>query len=168
MSEETRGYKARSDEFGKDPAERPYHLIALDPEKDTEEYNVNERRAALLERLREVGLPSSISRTEMGERFGVSHTQIHYDLEVLKDWLANHLDIDHEAEAYTVFTKARKELMSKGDYKDAVKVQREMSEWLEDRGAVSNESEGSMEINASDVDVQFNVVSSEDEEEDEE
>lgn len=146
-----------------DPATRAYHKVPLNENKAYEDYNANERRAYLLREIKEVGLPSSINKSSMGDKFGVSHVQIHHDIEILKEWMADHLDIDHESEAYSVFSKARNELLKKGEYTDAVKVQEAMSEWLEDRGAVENESEDEgVTFEAKDLDITFETVESPD------
>lgn len=151
------------------PEERPYHRVPLPnpSEKDYEEWNVNERRAYLLDKIQnDYGLPDSVPRVEMGKKFGVSHAQIYQDIQVLQGYMSEYLDANFEAEAFSLFKSSMRMLQEEDPYK-AVQVLEKYSSWLEDRGEVENESEDTVRFETSDdMSVSFNVVSDDDTDED--
>ena len=91
------------------PSERPYHRVTLPnpEEKDFEEYSTNERRAWILEQIRdEYRIPSEVPRVELGKQFGVTHSTIYQDVEILKDYMSEYVAADFESEAVSVFRHA--------------------------------------------------------------
>jgi len=146
------------------PENRAYDKVVLpDPEeKDFTEWSVNERRAYLLRKMvNDNKLHSEIHRTDTGNKFGVSHSQICQDLDILKKYMSNHLDQDFEAEAYTLFRSAIRELKDEDPYK-TVQVLEKWSGWLEDRGEIDNKSEETVNLTSSeDLEIGFTTITKE-------
>lgn len=158
------------EELSGKPEERAYHLVYLpEGEVNKEEWDVNQRRAYLLKEMKRVGLLDSLPVNDLADTFDVSRITIWKDKNILREWLANNLDINHEAEAYETFTHCKNKLMEEGNYHKAVKTQMEFSEWLEDRGVLTNENPDEVKVTgdgeSGGLSIDFNVIDAPDEDE---
>lgn len=164
MSENTEKdtYTTEYNDFPQDPAQRPYHKVYLpEGELPKEQWDVNQRRAYLLQEIKKRGLPDSLPVCELADKFDVSRRTIWKDKNVLREWMSEHLSVNHEAEAYATFTHAREQLLEEGEYYKAAKIQGELSEWLEDRGEIEQEPD-KVQVQGGDgeggLSIDFNVV----------
>jgi hypothetical protein len=117
-----------------------YEAVNIPKQKPPNEYTYAERRAEILKLIQEAGHPKNVSRTRLGERYGVTHGQISQDIDRLQTFIQENIDekrVDSITE--TVYQKAVSELMENGEYKDAVKAVESWNEWLMDRGKVEKE-----------------------------
>jgi hypothetical protein len=117
-----------------------YEAVNIPEQKPPNEYTYAERRAEILKLIQEAGHPKNVSRTRLGERYGVTHGQISQDIDRLQTFIQENIDekrVDSITE--TVYQKAVSELMENGEYKDAVKAVESWNEWLMDRGKVEKE-----------------------------
>ena len=120
--------------------EPDYRMVNVPTDKPPSEYTYVERRAELLQLIEEAGHPRAVSPTRLGERYGVTHSQISQDIDRLRTYIVDNIDSDTvDGITETVYQKAIKELMDNGDYKDAVKAVESWNSWLMDRGKVAKE-----------------------------
>lgn len=123
------------------PKKRPYHRISLPVEKPKEDWDVNERRAYILDRiLEEYHIPKKVPRVDIAKEFDVDHSLISRDVDIIKGYMANYLGQDFEAEVSSLMRSSMYELEENGEYYKAVQVADKWSEWLESRGEVEDES----------------------------
>lgn len=157
-------------EWNNSPKERPYHKVILPnpEERPYDDWDANERRAYILQKInQEYNLPIKVPRVKMGEKFGVSHTTISRDVDILKGYMSNYLDADFESDVRSIMKSALYELAEDDPYK-AVQVGEKLSEWLESRGEVEdnnpdkNEFTGDVEININNVGTRDDVEGEED------
>ena len=107
---------------------------------DLTECNKQQRRAYVYKRIREEGHPSLIDKVKISNETDVSRRQVYYDLDAVAEFVDEHIAGDvHTGHNYTVFEKAKRELMRRGDWKGAVEVLQDEAEWLERRGAIDKE-----------------------------
>jgi len=107
---------------------------------DLTECNTQQRRAYIYKRVHEEGHPSLIDKVKISKELDISRRQVYYDLDVIAEFVDEHvLGGTHTGHNYTVFEKAKRELMRQGDWKGAVEVLQEEAEWLERRGAIDKE-----------------------------
>ena len=63
-----------------------YFEVQIPEDTSPEEYHYTQRRADLLQEVLKCGTPSGVSRTEMGKRYGVDHSQISRDMDAIAEW----------------------------------------------------------------------------------
>ena len=120
--------------------EPDYRATNVPEDKPASEYSYVERRAEILQLIEEAGHPRAISQTRLADRYGVSQGQISQDIDRLRSYIVDNIDPDTvDGITETVYQKAIKELMSNGEYKDAVKAVESWNDWLMDRGKVEKE-----------------------------
>ena len=119
-----------------------YRAVNVPEDKPPSEYTYVERRAETLQLIEQAGHPRAINQTRLAERYDVSQGQISQDVDRLRSFIVDHIDEDTvDAITETVYQKSVQELMSNGEYKDAVKAVKSWNEWLMDRGKVDKEPE---------------------------
>lgn len=110
--------------------EPDYSAVDL-PSKDRTEYSYVQRRAELLQLIREAGHPRAINQTELADRYGVSQQQISKDM----DRLARHIRArvaDRGRRAFLVdatVQRAIRGLLDEGEYRQAARTAIEFDEW---------------------------------------
>jgi hypothetical protein len=117
-----------------------YRATNVPEDKPPSEYSYVERRAETLQLIEEAGHPRAISQTRLADRYDVSQGQISQDIDRLRTHIVENIDettVDSITE--TVYQKSVQELMSNGEYKDAVKAVESWNDWLMDRGKVEKE-----------------------------
>ena len=122
--------------------EPDYRAVNVPEDKPPSEYTYVERRAETLQLIEQAGHPRAINQTRLAERYDVSQGQISQDVDRLRSFIVDHIDEDTvDAITETVYQKSVQELMSNGEYKDAVKAVESWNDWLMDRGKVRKEAD---------------------------
>lgn len=117
-----------------------YRAVNVPDDKPPSEYTYVERRAETLKLIEEAGHPRAINQTRLADRYGVSQGQISQDVDRLREFIVENIEEDTvDAITETVYQKSVQELMSNGEYKDAVKAVESWNDWLMDRGKVDRE-----------------------------
>lgn len=103
------------------------------PSKPPVEYDHVERRAELLQQVRDLGHPARIHQGQAADRYGVSQQQISKDLDRIAEYVKAHLGARHELGIDTVFQRAIRGLLEEGEFRKAARTAREYDEWVTDR-----------------------------------
>lgn len=108
-----------------------YEAVKVPEGKHPEEYHYTERRAEILQRIRNGASPWSLNQTELAKRYDVSQPQIHKDLKRIKSYLRDNLGEDAELEANELFreiiTQMREDaeaLRANGDRGEAARAEK--------------------------------------------
>ena len=110
------------------------HYAAVEiPTKDPTEYSYVERRAELLQQIRDLGHPSMLNQTEMGERYEVSQQQISKDLDHIADYIEERLGSRRDLVSEAVFHRSIQGLLEEEEYWKAAQTVKEWNDWLTDR-----------------------------------
>jgi len=120
--------------------EPDYRAVNVPEDKPPAEFTYVERRAETLQIIEQAGHPRAINQSRLADRYDVSQGQISQDVDRLRGYIVDNIDettVDSITE--TVYQKSVQELMSNGDYKDAVKAVESWNDWLMDRGKVDKE-----------------------------
>ena len=120
--------------------EPDYRAVNVPEDKPPSEFTYVERRAETLQLIEQAGHPRAINQSRLADRYDVSQGQISQDVDRLRGYIVDNIDettVDSITE--TVYQKSVQELMSNGDYKDAVKAVESWNDWLMDRGKVDKE-----------------------------
>lgn len=102
------------------------------PAKPPGEYTYHERRADLLQQIRDLGTPAAINQTEVADRYGVSQQQISKDLDRIGESVRERiLDRDRRTLATdAVLRRAVQGLLNEGEYRKAAKTELDRAEWI--------------------------------------
>ena len=117
-----------------------YRAVNVPEDKPPSEFTYVERRAETLQLIEQAGHPRAINQSRLADRYDVSQGQISQDVDRLRSYIVANIDettVDSITE--TVYQKSVQELMSNGEYKDAVKAVESWNDWLMDRGKVDKE-----------------------------
>lgn len=106
---------------------------------DPEEFETVQRRAYIYERIQELGHPALLDKEEMADEVGVSRRQIFYDIEAVSEFVNDVAGENHVGQNHTVFERAKREALERGDMEMAIEVLKDEAEWLENRGAINKE-----------------------------
>lgn len=109
-----------------------YTTVEIPTAKPPEEFTYQERRADLLDQIRDLGHPSMINQVEAAERYGVSQQQISKDLDRLASSVREHL-VDRDRRAFNVETTVRRAirgLLEEGEYRKAAKTAMDLDSWI--------------------------------------
>lgn len=110
-------------------SEPDYSAVKI-PSKPPTEFHWTERRAELLQLIRQVGHPRAINQTELAERYGVSQQQISKDLDRLASHVEEHLGDRRALITESVFHRSINGLLEEGDYRKAAQTVTDWNEWL--------------------------------------
>jgi hypothetical protein len=93
-----------------------YRAISPPEEKSRADYSYVERRAELYDLVEQAGHYRNLERSQrdLARRYDVSHTTIRKDLKRIREWKAERLGDDAEAELETLKTKAVDDLLDAG------------------------------------------------------
>ena len=108
-----------------------YSAVCL-PDKPPTEYSYVERRAELLQQVRDLGTPSALNQTELADRYGVSQQQISKDMDRIAEHVRSEM-VDRSRRAFLVdstVTRSIEELLKEGEYYKAAKLALDFDEWL--------------------------------------
>jgi hypothetical protein len=103
------------------------------PSKPPTEYDHVERRAELLQLVREVGHPSLLHQGQMAERFGVSQPMISKDLDRIAEYVSENLGARHDLGIEAVFKRSIRGLLEDEEYRKAARTAKEYDEWVTER-----------------------------------
>jgi hypothetical protein len=126
MSEHTGVVDGSTDTAGPD-----YRAVEIDTEQRSE-YSYVERRAEILQLVREAGHPRAINQTRLADRYGVSQQQISKDLDRLAEYVRDSA-VERDRRAFTVNSVVERSirgLLDQEEYRQAAKTAMEWDEWL--------------------------------------
>lgn len=144
-----------------------YNYEEIPLPEDPKQANTQQRRADIYHRIKELGHPSlfdSDDKRHYARKYDVSYRQIHYDLDAIKEFVVESMDLNtHLTNVTFVFDKAMSEAIDEGRWDEAADIAMQKAEWLEDRGIIENESTETFEhehkwqrfLEAGDQDKQF-------------
>lgn len=117
--------------------------------EDPKEANTQQRRAAIYERVKELGHPALLDRDEkehLARKFDISYRQVYYDIEAIAEFVRETINGDqHITDVKFVFQKAMSEAISEGRWDEAADIAEQEAEWLEKRGVLDNEQTETVE-----------------------
>lgn len=109
-------------------------FAAIDiPSKPPTEFTTAERRAELLQQVRDLGHPSMIHQGEAAERYGVSQQQISKDLNRIAEYVGDNLGARHELGIDSVFRRSIRGLLEEGEYRKAARTAKDYDDWVTGR-----------------------------------
>jgi len=122
---------ARSSVVGS--SNQPDYAAVKIPSKPPTEYDHVERRAELLQQVRDLGHPSMVHQGEAAERYGVSQQQISKDLDRIAEYVEENLGARHELSIDAVFQRSIRGLLEEGEYRKAARTAKDYDEWVTSR-----------------------------------
>jgi hypothetical protein len=112
---------------------QPDYAAVNIPSKPPTEYDHVERRAGLLQQVRDLGHPSMIHQGEAAERYGVSQQQISKDLDRIAEYVEANLGARHDLGIDAVFQRSIQGLLEEGEYRKAARTAKDYDEWVTSR-----------------------------------
>lgn len=103
--------------------------------KQRAEWHYTQRRAELLQLIREAGHPGELNQTELAERYGVSQQQISKDFRRIGECIRQSLDSDRRAlNVDSVLQRSIRGLLDDGEYYKAAQLALEWDGWIDESG----------------------------------
>jgi len=100
-------------------------------DKPRSEWHYTERRAELLQLIKEAGHPGDINQTELAERYDVSQQQISKDMDRLGESIRASLDKNRRALAVNATVqRSIRGLLDEGEWYKAAELALEWDEWV--------------------------------------
>lgn len=107
-----------------------YESIDIPEDKAPSEYSYTERRAEILERIKEAGHPKAVNQSELADRYGCSDPNIHKDMNALGEFVDESLGDRRELATQAVLERSIKGLLDQGEWRQAAKTALEYDEWV--------------------------------------
>jgi len=102
-------------------------------DKPRDEWHYTERRAEILQRIREAGHPADVNQTELADVYGVSQQQISKDFKRIGRCIREGLDDDRRAlSVHAAVQRSIRGLLDEGEYYKAGQLAIEWDEWVSD------------------------------------
>lgn len=115
-----------------------YREIPLD-DTPNEDYNTVQRRAHIYREVQECGHPALLDKDELSETLDITRRQVYYDIEAVAEFVEDTAGERHIGENHSVFERAKREALQRGDLEMAIAVLKDEAEWLENRGAIDKQ-----------------------------
>lgn len=119
------------------------------PTKPPEDYTYGERRAELLQQIRDLGHPQMIDQSRQGERYGVTRRQISKDLDKLAEYIAESPDDRRQLKTTTVLDKCISGLLENEEYRKAAQTMIDYNEYVTERERIEEIEETIAELKES-------------------
>lgn len=116
-----------------------YDSYTVPDETPPAEYNHNERRAEILQLMREAGHPDQLKQTRLAERYDVDQSRISRDFKRLREHIRENLGARRHSISESLYRKAIKEYIDRGEYDKAIESLESWNEWLREEGARDTE-----------------------------
>lgn len=111
-----------------------YYNVTIPDDTPPSEYHWTQRRAEILELIIRAGTPKAINQSRLAERYDTCQSNIHKDLDRLKDYIKEHVGRDIKFTSELLYRKAVDEYVKRGEYNKAVQVLESWNNWLFDIG----------------------------------
>lgn len=126
-------YTNEEDRSASGGAEPDYSAIEI-PSKAPSAFDVAERRADLLDQIRDLGHPRALPpQRELGERYDVCQQQISKDLDAIADHITENLGRRRDLVTESVFHRSITALLEEGEYRKAAQTVKDWNDWLTER-----------------------------------
>ncbi|SFH05082.1 hypothetical protein SAMN04488063_0009 [Halopelagius inordinatus] len=107
-----------------------YSSIDIPENEDPENYSWQARRAEILQLLERAGHPRMLNQADLARRYDTSRQNVHNDIDVLADYVAESLGRRRELITEHVFHRAIEGLLDEEEYRKAARTVKEYNEWL--------------------------------------
>jgi len=111
-----------------------YDAYTVPEDKPPLEFNHHERRAEILQLMREAGHPDQLTQTRLAERYGCDQSRISRDFSRLREYIRDRLGTHRHTITDSVYRKAIKEYTDRGEYDKAIDALESWNEWLREEG----------------------------------
>lgn len=109
-----------------------YSAVAV-PSQPGNEYSYVERRAELLQLIRQAGHPSRLNQTELADRYEVSQQQISKDFDRLGEYLEENLGSRRYITTEAVIDRSIQGMLENEEYRQAARTVLDWNEWIDER-----------------------------------
>jgi len=127
-----------------------YRAVNVPEDTEPEDYSYTERRAEILQLIEEAGHPDAINQSRLADRYDVARSTVNRDFNRVREYYRDHLGDHRHAISASVYRKAIKEYVNRGEFDTAVEVMESWNEWLREEGVRDTEAE---ELSLSGLDV---------------
>lgn len=124
------------------PHKIDYDNIPIPSNKPRSDYKYSERRAAILRFIEKAGHPRALNMAQLAREFDVSHTTIRNDMDILREYVSENIDREHEFVMDRVLQGAMRNLVDDGEHYKAAKVASMWYQWMADIGEAPRVPQG--------------------------
>lgn len=126
-------------------SEIDYATLPIPDDKPPSEYTYGERRSELYDLIEQAGHPRNLERSqaELGQRYGVSQKQISKDIKRIRQFEAERVGCDADANTEFVIQRAIRGLLEETEWREAARTQLDYYNWLFDIGNKDKEPDKS-------------------------
>lgn len=116
-----------------------YEQIETPDNSNYEDWSYAQRRAYLLQKIKNAGHPRLINQREIAKQFGVDPSQINYDINAIADSVNEYLGKDAVFKLDTIYDNKIEELIEKGKDSELRHWVKDFKEFLQEYGAIKKE-----------------------------
>lgn len=106
-----------------------YESVEIPDEKAPSEYSYAERRAEILERIKEAGHPRLVNQAEIADEFGCTRQNIHKDMNALAEFVDETLGDRRELTTQAVLERSITGLLADKEWRQAAKTALELERY---------------------------------------
>lgn len=125
-----------------------YAAIGIPEDGPPDDYHYTTRRAEILQMIESAGHPKLLNQARLGERYGCDKSNIHNDLDVLGEYIAENLGSRRELVVESVFQRAVEGLTKDSEWRKAAQTAKDYDEWLTERTEMEELTDRIEEIEA--------------------
>lgn len=107
-----------------------YEAVEIPEDKEPVDYSYAERRADVLERIKEAGHPKAVNQSDLADRYGCSQQNISKDMAAIAGFIDETLGDRRELATQAVLERSIQGLLDEGEWRQAAKTALEYDEWV--------------------------------------
>ena len=109
-----------------------YRNVEIPEEKSREDFSYAQRRAEILDVMREVGHPARVRQGHLADRYDVDQSTISRDLTALAEYVDDTLGDRRTFVSQLVFDRAIRGLLEEEEWRKAAQTAKDWNEWIDD------------------------------------
>lgn len=118
-----------------------YEAVGVPEDKEAADYSYSERRAEILERIKDVGHPRRINQSELADRYGCTQQNISKDMAALAEYVDETLGDRRKLTTQTTVERAIEGLLDEEEWRQAAKTALEYDDWIRENAELEELTE---------------------------
>lgn len=118
-----------------------YEAVDVPEDKEAADYSYAERRAEILDRIKDAGHPRRINQTELADRYGCTQQNISKDMTALADYVDETLGNRRKLSTRATVERSIEGLLDDGEWRQAAKTAIEFDEWIRENAELEELNE---------------------------
>ena len=118
------------------PTAIDYRTVEIPDEKPRNDFSYTQRRAEILDVMREVGHPDRVRQAKLADQYGVNQSTISRDLTALAEYADDTLGDRRTFVSQLAFDRAIRGLLEEEEWRKVAQTVKDWNEWIDDHKAL--------------------------------